>query len=123
GSSTAAWHSRWKMHRELTPWLDAWKKQKIDDRATYQKALGVFSERLADLYGALTPDLVLIEGLPAMEGDGFAKVVPFGGQGIVVASRIGCYADYVAAEFLGLTDSDELEKELGVRMPPAIQAV
>ena len=57
-----------------------------------------------------------------MEGDGFARVVPFGG-GIVIASVNGCYADYVAAEFFGLHDSAELHVELGMRMPPAIKAV
>lgn len=114
---------RWRMHRELSPWLDAWKKSRRDDRAAYRAALAVFSERLADLYGAVTPDLVIIEGLPAVQGDGFAAVVPYGGRGIVIASRNGCYADWVAARFFGLADSDALEAEIGFRMPPAIQAV
>jgi uncharacterized protein (DUF362 family) len=114
---------RHRMHRELSPWLAAWKERKADDREQYRRALATFSERLADLYGVLTPDLVLIEGLPAMQGDGFAHVVPYGGEGIVIASRNGCYADWIAAEFLGLSDSAALEAELGVRAPPAILAV
>ena len=111
------------MHRELSPWLKAWKDTRQDDRAVYREALARFSERLADLYGVLTPDLVLIEGLPAMQGDGFQRVIPFGGTGILIASANGCYADYVAAEFLGLADSAGLEAEIGARMPPAIAAV
>ncbi len=126
-TSAPPWRRRWRMHRELSPWLDAWKKTKHDDRALYRAALVAFSERLADLYGALTPDLVLIEGLPAAAGDGFAAIVPYPsaapGQGIVIASRNGCYADWVAARFFGLADSDALERELGVRLPPAILAV
>jgi uncharacterized protein (DUF362 family) len=114
---------RWRMHRELSPWLAAWKKSRSDDRAAYRAALLTFSERLADLYGALTPDLVLIEGLPAMQGDGFAAVVPYGGAGVLIVSRNGCHADFVAARFFGLTGSDDLMRELGVGMPPAIAAV
>lgn len=122
GGSTAPWQRRWRMHRELAPWMKAWKARKADDRATYRRALAVFSERLAELYGALTPDLVLLEGFPAMQGDGFARVEPYGGAGILIASTNGVYADYVGAEFFGLHDSDDLERELGVRMPPAISA-
>lgn len=121
--ATPPWKRRWRMHRELSPWLDAWKKRREDDRALYRKALAAFSERLADLYGVLTPDLVVIEGLPAMQGDGFAAVVPYGDRGIVIVSRNGCYADWVAARFFGLADSDALEAEIGARMPPAIAAV
>jgi uncharacterized protein (DUF362 family) len=123
GGVTLPWRQRWRMHRELSPWLDAWKQRGVDDRPLYRAALAAFSERLADLYGVLTPDLVLIEGIPSMQGDGFAQVVPFGDRGILIASRNGCFADYVAAEFFGLADSDALEAELGVRMPPAILAV
>jgi hypothetical protein len=124
-ANAPAWRRRWKMHRELSPWLDGWKKSRADDRAAYRAALAAFADRLADLYGVLTPDLVLIEGLPAEQGDGFAAVVPFpaSGEGILIASRNGCYADYVAARFFGLADSAALEKEIGFRMPPAIFAV
>lgn len=123
GRSTDPWQRRWRMHRELSPWLKAWKKSKSDDRAAYRRALAVFSERLADLYGVLTPDLVLIEGFPAIQGDGFAAVLPYGGDDVLIASANGCYADYVGAEYFGLADSDALETELGVRRPPAITAV
>ena len=126
-AAAPAWRRRWKMHRELSPWLDAWKKTKADDRAAYRASLAAFSQRLADLYGALTPDLVLIEGMPAEQGDGFAQVIPYPSaapaDGILIASLNGCYADYVAARFFGLADSEALEREIGTRMPPAILAV
>jgi len=123
GQGGEPWRRRWKMHRELLPWLNAFKADKSDDRAAYRKSLAEFSERLADMYGVMTPDLVLIEGTPAMQGDGFARVIPYGGRGILIASENGCFADYVAARFFGLADSDALEQEIGVRMPPAILAV
>jgi uncharacterized protein (DUF362 family) len=122
-AAAPAWLRRWRMHRELSPWLDAWKKSHADDRAAYRAALADFSERLADLYGILTPDLAIIEGLPAVQGDGFAEVIPYGGAGIVIASQNACYADWTAARFFGWSDSDALENELGVRAPPAILAV
>lgn len=121
GRTSPPWRRRWRMHRELSPWMKGWRKDKSDDRAAYKRALARFSARLADLYGALTPDLVLIEGYPAMQGDGFARVVPYGGGPILIASRNGVFADYVGAEFFGLHDSAELEGEIGYRMPPAIQ--
>lgn len=123
GGSTAPWQRRWRMHRELAPWLAAWKKSKTDDRAAYRRALAVFAERLADLYGALTPDLVILDGYPAMQGDGFARVAPLAGGPYLIASKNGCYADYVGAQLFGLADSDALEAEVGARMPPAIAAV
>jgi hypothetical protein len=111
------------MHTELSPWLAAWKKSKTDDRERYRTATRVFAERLADVYGVLAPDLAIIEGMPPMQGDGFAKVVPYGDGGIAIASANGCYADYVAAQYFGLADSDGLDKEIGYRMPPAIAEV
>lgn len=122
GATTPPHRRRWRMHRELSPWLKTWRAQKIDDRDTYKQSLAVFSERLVDLYGVLTPDLVLIEGFPAMQGGGLSRVTPFD-DSVIIASHNGCYADYVAATLFGLHDSDELEAELGVRMPPAILAV
>lgn len=122
-ASAPAWRRRWRMHRELSPWLDVWKKQRRDDRAVYRAALAAFSERLADLYGILTPDLAVVAGLPAVQGDGFAQVVPYGGRGVVIVSENACYADWVAARFFGWDDSDVLERELGVRAPPAVLAV
>jgi uncharacterized protein (DUF362 family) len=116
------WQRRWRMHRELVPWMKTWRTSKQDDRAVYNQALAAFSERLADLWGVITPDLVILDGLPAVEGDGFQIVRPFG-DGILIASANGCFADYIAAEYFGLADNAALEKELGVRMPPAILAV
>jgi len=122
GATPPPWQRRWRMHRELAGWLKGWRAGKRDDRELYRRALTAFSERLADLWGILTPDLVILDGLPAVDGDGFQVVRPFG-DGVLIASANGCYADYVAAELFGLHDSDALEAEVGARMPPAIAAV
>jgi len=122
GATPPPWQRRWRMHRELAPWLAGWRAGKHDDRAQYRRALAVFSQRLADLWGILTPDLVVLDGFPAVEGDGFQQVPPFE-SGVLIASRNGCYADFVAAQLYGLDDSDALEAEVGARMPPAIAAV
>jgi uncharacterized protein (DUF362 family) len=123
GGTQPPWKRRWKMHGELGSWMKGWRKAKKDDRPLYRKSLTLFSERLADLYGAIAPDLVILEGMPASQGDGFKYAPAFDSRGIVIASRNGCYADYIAAEYFGLGDNAELEKQLGVRMPPAIAAV
>ncbi len=122
GQTPPPWQRRWRMHRELVAWMKAWRSTKQDDRAVYNKALAAFSERLADLWGIITPDLVILDGLPAVEGDGFQIVRPYG-DGILIASANGCFADYIAAEYFGLSDNAALEKEVGTRMPPAIFAV
>lgn len=123
GATPPPWQRRWRMHRELAGWLKGWRAGKQDDRALYRSALAAFSERLADLWGIVTPDLVILDGLPAVDGDGFQAVRPYGGGGLLIASASGCHADYVAAELFGLHDSSTLEAEVGARMPPAIAAV
>ncbi len=111
-----AWRRRGRMHRELS-------RKTLKDMSRYRASLAVFSERLADLYGVLTPDLAIIEGMPPSQGNGFKHAIPYGNKSMIVVSRNGCYADYVAAEYFGMHDSAALAKYIGFRMPPAIQAV
>jgi uncharacterized protein (DUF362 family) len=107
-----AFRQKWRMHRELNPWLEAKKKGLPEDRAAYVKALEIFAERIADVLEIHTPDVVLAEGAPAMGGDGFQKLVPstepyaVGGTNVVLVDR-------VAAELLGFWDNADLAKELG----------
>ena len=107
-----AFRQKWRMHRELNPWLEAKKKGLPEDRAAYVKALEIFGERIADVLEINTPDVVLAEGAPAMGGDGFQKLVPsaesfaVGGTNVVLVDRI-------AAELLGFWNNADLAKELG----------
>ena len=61
-----AFRQKWRMHRELNPYLDARAKNAPEDRAAYVKALEIFSERIADVLEVNTPDVVLAEGAPIM---------------------------------------------------------
>lgn len=67
----------------------------------------VFSEMLVDLCDFLKPDLSVIDGVEAMEGDG-----PTGGQmrfvGALVSSRSPYAADVVAAELTGMVPEQVL---------------
>ncbi len=107
-----AFRQKWRMHRELNPWLDAKKKGLPEDRAAYVKALEIFGERIADVLEIHTPDVVLAEGAPAMGGDGFQKLVP-SAESFAVGGTNVVLVDRVAAELLGFWDNADLAKELG----------
>ena len=106
-----AFHNKWRMHRELNPWLDAQKKGH-EDRAVYVAAIETFAERIADVLEVEAPDVVLAEGAPAEGGDGFEKLFPsaerfaVGGTNPILVDRIG-------AQLLGLWDNKDLARELG----------
>ncbi len=110
--ASPAFRQKWRMHRELNPYLDAKKKGDPEDRAAYVHALEVFAERIADVLEINTPDVVLADGAPAMGGDGFQKLFPsdemfaIGGTNVVLVDRVG-------AELLGLWNNADLGKELG----------
>jgi uncharacterized protein (DUF362 family) len=110
--ASPAFRQKWRMHRELNPYLEARTKNQPEDRAAYVKALETFAERIADVLEVNTPDVVLAEGAPAVQGDGFQKMYPvydrvaIGGTNVVAVDR-------VAAEFMGAFNRPELAKELG----------
>ncbi|HEY1959209.1 MAG TPA: DUF362 domain-containing protein [Polyangiaceae bacterium] len=110
--ASPAFHQKWRMHKELIPYLEARTKNAPENRAEYVKSLEIFAERIADVLEINTPDVVLAEGAPAMQGDGFAKLYPMqarvaiGGTNVVQVDRIG-------AEFLGAFGRADLAKELG----------
>lgn len=110
--ASPAFHNKWRMHKELVPLLDAQKHGKAIDRAAYVASLEVFAERIADVLEVEAPDVVLAEGAPAMEGDGFEQLWPskekyaVGGTNLILVDR-------VAAQLLGLWNNADLARELG----------
>lgn len=107
-----AFRQKWRSHRELDAALGAIKKKEPDGRDKYVRALEIFAERMVDVLELEAPDVVIAEGTPAMDGDGFDGLYPrsenvaIGGTNVVMVDR-------VAAEYLGLWDNDALAKELG----------
>lgn len=107
-----AFHQKWRSHRELDKALKAIKNGEPNGRALYVKALEIFAERMVDVMELEAPDAVLVEGTPAMDGDGFDELYPrpeniaLGGTNIVTVDR-------VAAQYLGLWDNPDLAAELG----------
>jgi hypothetical protein len=107
-----AFHQKWRTHKELGPVLKALAKKEPDARARYVSSLETFAERMSDLLEIAAPDAVLVDGAPAMGGDGFGKQWPtkerfaFGGTNPILVDRVG-------AQLLGLWDSEALAKELG----------
>ncbi len=110
--ASPAFHQKWRMHKELIPYLEARTKNAPESRAEYVKALEIFAERIADVLAINTPDVVLAEGAPAMQGDGFSKLDPMqprvaiGGTNVIQVDRVG-------AEFMGAFSRADLAKELG----------
>ncbi len=105
-----AFHNKWRMHRELNPWLDAQKKGH-EDRAAYVAAIETFAERIADVLEVEAPDVVLAEGAPAEGGDGFEKLWP-SAERFAVGGTNPILVDRVGAQLLGLWDNKDLAREL-----------
>ncbi|MDB4956258.1 MAG: hypothetical protein JWO36_3827 [Myxococcales bacterium] len=110
--ASPAFHQKWRSHRELDVALAAINRGDDNGRALYTKALEVFAERMVDILEVETPDAVLADGAPAMDGDGFDDLYPRA-ENVAIGGTNPVLVDRVAAEYLGLWDSDALAKELG----------
>jgi uncharacterized protein (DUF362 family) len=106
-----AFRNKWRMHRELNPWLEAQRKGH-EDRAAYVAALETFAERIADVLEVEAPDVVLAEGAPAEGGDGFEKLYP-SAERFAVGGTNPILVDRVGAQLLGFWANKDLERELG----------
>jgi uncharacterized protein (DUF362 family) len=106
-----AFHNKWRMHRELGPWLEAQRKGK-EDRAAYVASIETFADRIADVLEVEAPDVVLAEGAPAEGGDGFEKLWP-SAERLAVGGTNPILVDRVGAQVLGFWDNADLARELG----------
>jgi hypothetical protein len=69
-----------------------------------------------------TPDVVLADGSPIMQGDGFQKMYPLHDRVAIGGTNV-VQVDRVAAEFMGAFNRSELAKELGGhRTSPLLEA-
>ncbi|CAN5923702.1 hypothetical protein BH11MYX3_BH11MYX3_00120 [soil metagenome] len=110
--ASPAFRQKWRSHRELDGALAAIKRGDADGRARYVKALEVFAARMVDVLELEAPDAVLAEGTPAMDGDGFDELFPRA-ENVAIGGTSAVLVDRVAAQYLGLWDSEALAKELG----------
>lgn len=107
-----AYRQKWRTHKEIGPALELTKRGDPRARAAYVKSLETFSKRMVDILEIQAPHLVLAEGAPAMNGDGFQKLLPLpehvaiGGSNVILVDRVG-------AAFLGMWDNRALARELG----------
>ena len=110
--ASPAYNQKWRMHEELKPYLRAKKNREPEDRAQYVASLELFAERMVDVLELSTPDVILVDGAPAVAGDGFQtlrnvpEMVAIGGTHPVLVDRVG-------AEYLGLWNNAALARELG----------
>jgi uncharacterized protein (DUF362 family) len=106
-----AFRQKWRMHRELNPYLEGRKNGGKDDRTAYVAAIEAFAERMSDVLEIEAPDAVLAEGAPAMGGDGFQKLWPLPAP-IAIGGTNPILVDRVGAEWLGLWNNADLGREL-----------
>jgi uncharacterized protein (DUF362 family) len=110
--ASPAYNQKWRMHEELKPYLSARRHKQPENRAEYVSALETFAERMLDVLEISLPDVILVDGAPAMSGDGFQKLrrvpgnIAIGGSNPVLVDRVG-------SQYLGLWDNRELGRELG----------
>lgn len=115
-----AFRQKWRNHRELGAALAAIKRGDANGRALYIKALEKFADRMVDVLELETPDAVLVEGAPAMDGDGFDRLYPRA-ENIGLGGTNPVLIDRVAAAYLGLWDNDALAQEIGHRTSPLLE--
>ncbi len=109
---------KWRMHAELLDYLKT--KKTGEDRAAFVRSLEVFSDRMADVLEIAAPDVVLAEGAPAMGGDGFQVMTPMPKK-LAIGGTHPLAVDKVAAEYLGLWNSEKLANGLrGYKTSPLV---
>jgi uncharacterized protein (DUF362 family) len=106
-----AYQQKWRMHAELLPWLKGLGAGH-DDRQAYVASLEIFAERVLDVLEVALPDAVLVDGAPAISGDGFDLVLP-GKKSFAVGGTNPVTVDKVSAALLGLWNNPELGRNLG----------
>jgi len=117
--ATPTHRQKWRNHKELLGYIKG-KKGAKENRKQYVDALNVFADRVIDVLEIAAPDAVLAEGLPAMGGDGFKEMRPVADQ-VAIGGTNTVTVSKVAAQFLGLYDSDKLALGLrGLKTSPLI---
>jgi uncharacterized protein (DUF362 family) len=107
-----AYNQKWRMHEELKEYLGERKRHEPEDRQKYVKSLELFAERMVDVLEISLPDVVLVDGVPAMSGDGFQNIRKLPG-GVAIGGTNPVLVDRVGAQYLGLWNNAELAKQLG----------
>lgn len=107
-----AYNQKWRMHEELKEYLGERKRHEPEDRGKYVRSLELFAERMVDVLEISLPDVVLVDGVPAMSGDGFQNIRKVPG-GVAIGGTNPVLVDRVGAQYLGLWNNAELAKQLG----------
>lgn len=115
-----AHRQKWRMHAELVDYMKTIVPGS-DDRALYVRSLEKFADRMVDVLEIATPDAVLLEGTPAMQGDGFQLMVPITPM-IAIGGTNTIRVDQIGATFLGAFANKRLAAGLrGKQTSPLIE--
>lgn len=115
-----AHRQKFRMHEELKEYL-AGKKEGNEDRGLYVRALELFAQRIVDVLEVATPDAVLLEGTPAMMGDGFQQMVPVA-PNVAIGGTNVVRVDQAGSMFLGAWENERLARGLqGRKSSPLIE--
>jgi len=110
--ASPAYNQKWRMHAELKDYLHAQHEHDPEDRAAYVASLELFAERMVDVLEISLPDVVLVDGAPAMSGDGFQHLRQVPGK-IAIGGTNPVFVDRVGAQYLGLWNNSDLAQQLG----------
>lgn len=110
--ASPAYNQKWRMHEELKAYLSARRHKQPEDRAQYVASLELFAERMLDVLEISLPDVVLVDGAPAVAGDGFQKLRVLPGK-IAIGGTNPVLVDRVGSQYLGLWDNAALAAQLG----------
>ncbi|MGC4067442.1 MAG: DUF362 domain-containing protein [Polyangiaceae bacterium] len=110
--ATPAYNQKWRMHEELNQYTRARAKKEPEDRAKYVDTLERFAERMVDVLEISLPDVVLVDGAPAIAGDGFQKIRKLPGM-LAIGGTNPVLVDRVGSEYLRLWNNSALAAQLG----------
>jgi uncharacterized protein (DUF362 family) len=110
--ASPAYNQKWRMHEELNHYTRSRAQKQPEDRAEYVASLERFAERMVDVLEISLPDVVLVDGAPAIAGDGFQKIRKLPGK-IAIGGTNPVLVDRVASEYLGLWNNAALAAQLG----------
>jgi uncharacterized protein (DUF362 family) len=110
--ASSAYNQKWRMHAELKEYLHAQHEHEPEDRAAYVASLELFAQRMLDVLEISLPDVVLVDGAPAMSGDGFQHLRQVPGK-IAIGGTNSVFVDRVGAQYLGLWNNADLARQLG----------
>ncbi len=112
--ASPAYRQKWRSHREISAALELLRTDRYEGTLAYVAALDVFARRMVAVLELEAPHVVILEGAPAMSGDGFERLEP-SAEKVAIAGTNVITVDRVGSQFLGLWENAPLRSQLAGR--------